>query len=185
MAEFDSIKLEKAIEYVKRMAEGKNPVNNEMVEEDSVINNPNVIRCLYFIEEVLKEVQKNNGKVKTKSKRKEFPLEHLNNYKYQKNLPISVFTEKLNEGLDKQEYNRVGYNRIKKWLTTMGYIEIVENAEWNNKQTIPTEKGKSIGIYLEERTSSSGNVYHVVMYNKIAQEFIISNMRNILDEIVE
>ena len=52
MAEFDSIKLEKAIEYVKRMAEGKNPVNNEMVEEDSVINNPNVIRCLYFIEEV-------------------------------------------------------------------------------------------------------------------------------------
>ena len=67
----------------------------------------------------------------------------------------------------------------------MGYIEIVENAEWNNKQTIPTEKGKSIGIYLEERTSSSGNVYHVVMYNKIAQEFIISNMRNILDEIVE
>ena len=47
MAEFDSIKLEKAVEYVKRMAEGKNPVNNEMVEEDSVINNPNVVSCQF------------------------------------------------------------------------------------------------------------------------------------------
>lgn len=185
MGEFDAKKLEKSIEYVRRMSEGRNPVNNEVLEDDSVLNNPNVIRCLYFIEDVLKEVQKTNGKVQKKHKRKEFPLEHLNNYKYQKNLPISAFTEKLNEGLDKKEYNRISYNKIKKWLTTKGYIEIVEYVEWNDKRTIPTEKGKSIGIYLEERTSSSGNIYHVVMYNKNAQDFIIGNMRNILNEIIE
>ena len=91
MGKFDSKKLETSIEYVKRMAEGRNPVNNELLEYDSVLNNSNVIRCLYFIEDVLKEVQKSNGKIGTKSKRQLFPLEHLNNYRYQKNVPISAF----------------------------------------------------------------------------------------------
>lgn len=185
MGKFDSKKLETSIEYVKRMAEGRNPVNNELLEYDSVLNNPNVIRCLYFIEDVLKEVQKSNGKIGTKSKRQLFPLEHLNNYRYQKNVPISAFTDQLNDGLDKTQYKKISYNRITKWLKTMGYLDIVEDPRWNDKKTIPTDKGKGIGIYEEERISSSGKIYHVIMYDKNAQDFIVSNMRNILDEIVE
>lgn len=185
MGEFDSKKLETSIEYVKRMAEGRNPVNNELVEDDSVLNNPNVIRCLYFIEDVLKEVQKSNGKVGAKSKRQLFPLEHLNSYRYQKNVPISVLAKQLNEGLDKTQYKKISYKSITSWLKAMGYLDIVEDKEWNNKHAIPTDKGKSIGIYEEERTSSSGKIYHVVMYNENAQEFIVHNMRNILDKTVE
>lgn len=185
MGEFDSKKLETSIEYVKRMAEGRNPVNNELLEDDSVLNNPNVIRCLYFIEDVLKEVQKSNGKVGVKSKRKLFPLEHLNNYRYQKNVPISAFTDQLNEGIDTKQYKKISYKKITKWLKNKGYLELVEDREWNKQRVIPTDIGRSIGIYEEERTSSIGNRYRVVMYDKNAQEFIVHNMRNILDEIVE
>lgn len=185
MGEFDLKKLETSIEYVKRMAEGRNPVNNELLEDDSVLNNPNVIRCLYFIEDVLKEVQKSNGKVGAKSKRQVFPLSHLNNYRYQKDVPISAFAEQLNDGLDKTQYKKISYNRITKWLKSMGYLDLIESREWNKQHIVPTDKGRSIGIYEEERTSTVGKKYNVVMYNRNAQEFIVSNMRNILDEVVE
>ena len=54
----DIQKIDKAIIYVDRIANGFNPVNNQPIEEDSVLNNPNVIRCMYFIKDILKEVQK-------------------------------------------------------------------------------------------------------------------------------
>ena len=43
MEPVDLAKLETAIKYVERIAEGNNPVNNLPMEEDAVLNNPNVI----------------------------------------------------------------------------------------------------------------------------------------------
>lgn len=55
MEKADLTKLSVAITYVERMADGCNPVNNVPLEEDDVLNNPNIIRCMYFIKEVSKE----------------------------------------------------------------------------------------------------------------------------------
>jgi len=57
----DTKKLEIAILYLQRITEGHNPVNNMPVDEDSVINNPNVVRCMSFIKEVLEELKRNDG----------------------------------------------------------------------------------------------------------------------------
>ena len=54
-------KLETAITYLQRMAEGNNPINNLPAEDDSVINNPNVIRCMFFVKDILEEVKRNDG----------------------------------------------------------------------------------------------------------------------------
>ena len=45
----DTKKLEIAIQYLHRITEGRNPVNNIPVDDDSVIKNPNVVRCMLFI----------------------------------------------------------------------------------------------------------------------------------------
>ena len=47
MEQLDMEKLEKALIYVGRIADGKNPVNNLPAEEDAVMNDPNVIRCMF------------------------------------------------------------------------------------------------------------------------------------------
>ena len=54
----DLEKLQKAIIYVDRMAGGKNPVNDLPLENEHVLNDPNVIRCMYFIKEILVDVYK-------------------------------------------------------------------------------------------------------------------------------
>lgn len=60
MEKIDLKKLDVAISYVQRIAEGHNPVNNMPAEEEAVLNNPNVIRCMFFIKEVLEEVRSND-----------------------------------------------------------------------------------------------------------------------------
>ena len=56
MASVDMRKLDTAITYIQRIAEGCNPVNNMVAREDSVLNNPNVIRCMFFVKEILDEM---------------------------------------------------------------------------------------------------------------------------------
>ena len=51
------------------MAEGKNPINNFSID-DTVLNNPNVIRCMYFIKEILEEVKHNEGYIGKRTKPK-------------------------------------------------------------------------------------------------------------------
>ena len=53
----DTKKLETAIMYLQRITEGHNPVNNMPVEDDSVISNPNVVRCMAFVKDVLEELK--------------------------------------------------------------------------------------------------------------------------------
>ena len=57
----DTQKLETAVIYLQRITEGRNPVTNMPAEEDSVINNPNVVRCMFFIKDILEELRRNDG----------------------------------------------------------------------------------------------------------------------------
>lgn len=184
MWEIDLKRLDVSIEYIKRMAEGRNPMNNEPLDNESVLNNPNVIRCLYFVEDVLNQVKEAEGKIGGKKGKKTFPLKHIENYAYKRDLSISQFVDQLNEGLDEDTYKKLSYGKITSWLKAMGYLDVVEDKEWSKKRTVPSAKAHAIGIYTEERESSRGIKYLAVLYNKEAQAFIINNMEKILDGLV-
>ena len=102
MEQIDLEKLEKALIYVDRIAEGRNPVYNLPADNDSVLNDPNVIRCMFFIKEVLTAVKNNGGKINKipKGKKSSFPLETLNSYKYETDKTITQFVEQLNMNID-------------------------------------------------------------------------------------
>ena len=61
MERFDLEKLESAITYVERIADGKNPVNNTIADSDDVMNDPIIIRSMFFIKDVLIELKNNDG----------------------------------------------------------------------------------------------------------------------------
>ena len=85
MKQFEQSKLDIAIKYVERIAEGHNPVNNMSLENDDVLNNPNIIRCMYFIKDVLEEVRRNAGIIGGKSSKEPtlpFPTEILDKFTY-------------------------------------------------------------------------------------------------------
>lgn len=181
MEQFDVEKLEVAIEYVNRIAEGRNPINNKKIE-DSILDNPNIIRCMYFVKDVLEKVKDNNGCIgspKSKKPEKEFPIEVLNEYVYVSDLSITKIVERFNNMRPSDEYKKISYKAISDWLKKYDFLTVIEKD--GKKHTVPTEMGKRVGIYSEERTGSRGD-YIACLYDEKAQKFVIKNIKDILEE---
>ena len=183
MEYIDLEKLDVAITYMQRIADGKNPVNNMPAEDDDVLNNPNVIRCMFFVKEILEEVKRNEGRIGSKEKKKQkqaFPIEALGKFEYKGDIHISGFADQINQMIDSDVYRKFSYGPVIRWLKANNFlVEVVGND--NKTKNRPTEKGVRLGIYTERRTNAYGRDYTVVLYNQGAQEFIVKNMEAILN----
>lgn len=175
--------METAITYIQRIADGNNPVNNMPAEDDAVLNNPNVIRCMFFVKEVLEAVKRNNGYIGKKAQKYdkiEFPIEILASFSYREDKAISKFVEQINELIDENVHQKLSYRPISQWLKLNGFLVEEFSQEFNKKITLPTEKGTRLGIRAERRNSTGGADYLLLIYGKQAQEYIVQNMKDIL-----
>ncbi len=189
MESVDMKKLETAIVYLQRIADGNNPINNLPAGEDSVLNNPNVIRCMFFVKDVLEEVKRNGGYIGKKGKKSDklqFPVENLRSFAYREDKSISKFVDQLNEGLDDNIYKKLSYKPITQWLKLNGFLQEEDDLELKKTITTPTQKGIQLGIRAERRSNSRGIDYMLVIYGKQAQEYIVQNLEKILlGEVIE
>lgn len=184
MAVVDLKKLDTAITYVQRIADGYNPVNNMIAREDSVLNDPNVIRCMFFVKEILEEVRRNNGEIggsaKTAKKKVEkFPFEVLKTFQYQEDLSITHVLKQAHALANNENVEKFNAQTVGQWLKKNGYLTVEYREEVSKEVTVPTEKGKEIGIYTEVR-NITGRVYIAVVYGRKAQEFIVRNLEGIV-----
>ena len=167
--------LKHAQEYIEKMANGINPLNNEKIKEDELINNVRISRCLFYVNTILKEVIANN---KTKTKPFYLTKEQLSKYEYT-NFPISItqILKKINALITDSAMSKLKINELINWLLEVGLIKIVEK---NEKQVkVPTEFGRNLGLHIEH-ISTPSKEYDKIMYSKEAEEYIIANFTNLL-----
>ncbi len=153
------------------------------MNDDAVLNNPNVIRCMYFVKEILEEVKRNNGyigKKVRKSDKQNFPLEVLSSFVYREDQSISRLVVQINEMIDQNVYQKLSYKPIVQWLKQNDFLMEELSQEFNKVCTLPTEKGSQLGITAEKRTSFKGVDFMLILYNRQAQEYIVKNMALIL-----
>lgn len=182
MMQVDMNKLEVALKYVDRMADGKNPVKNIAAEDDSVLNNPNVIRCMYFIKEVLAAVKDNDGIIAgkaPKAPKTPFPFECLSGFQYVEDTTISHFLGQLKALAQDPNVKGIKIKTVTEWLTLRGYLIYVQDKYTGKMQAEVTEAGVGFGLYMNERTSMRGETYKSIMYSQKAQEFIAANLEKI------
>lgn len=182
----DLKKLNVATIYVERMAEGRNPVNNHPFGENDVMNNPNIIRCMYFVHDILEAVADCGGEIgavpadtKTKEQTKRFPFEVLDGFSYKEDQSITHLLSQIMELVSDPDVRPFTHYPITVWLKDHGYLyeKVYDNGQ---KATVPTELGESIGMYLEHRKSFRGDEYDVVMYKRQAQEFVVKNFKSMI-----
>lgn len=180
MADFDPAKLDVAITYMDRIADGKNPVTNKPAPEQDVLNNPNVIRCMFFIRDVLRSVRDNGGTIgnRKSSAKSEFPLKNLEQFQYRGDTTISRIVQQMNQGIDKQLYKTFTVQMVIKWLESQGLVDTHPNGS-ERQHTLPTDQGRIIGIQTEQR-EYNGKTYEAVVYNEEAQKLIVSHAEEIL-----
>ncbi len=179
----DTEKLETALIYLQRITEGNNPVNNMPADEDSVINNPNVLRCMLFVKEVLEELKRNDGYIGRRPRKSDlpsYPLVVLEKYQYTGDKTITKFVDQLNDLVDIARFKKLTYKPIVDWLKKNGYLEDGNIEGRDSKCTMVTEKGQELGIKSEIKTGFRKEKYTFILYGKTAQEFIVSK----LDEII-
>ena len=185
MKKFDIEKLDKAIIYAERMADGRVPYSNQPIENE-VLNNPNVIRSMYFIKEVLEAVRANNGVVGHRIRREKapasaFPFAVLERFEYQSDKSIAYLLGQFKELAEDSDARIISAQKVNKWLATNGYITKAIVNDSGNEGWLPTNKGAALGL-ITERRGDPGREYTVTIYTKPAQEFLARNLKRITDE---
>ncbi len=165
--------LEKAINNVEKMANGINPLTNEYLPQNSLLNNIEISRSLFCLLDVVKNPNKRkNFKANFSITRAE-----LDKYAYSEDLSLTEFAKYINSLKIANDTKELKYSDLAKWLINIGML--IEVEEFNKKRKIPTEDGKNIGMYTTVRNGYYGS-YEIVLYNKEAQNFIIDNFEDFL-----
>ena len=66
----ESEKLLKAKSYLDKLANGINPITNELASENDTINNIHISRCLFYVSDVLRNLIENNNNPQKKKNSK-------------------------------------------------------------------------------------------------------------------
>ena len=183
MKQFEQAKLDVAIKYVERLADGCNPVNNVPLENDDILNNPNIIRCMYFIKDVLEEVRNNGGIIGGKSGKEPllpFPIEILDRFSYVEDKSITHVLNQIYEPIVNMNVKKVSVTKVTAALKEEGYLLDEPNIETGKTRKIPSEKGSELGIYTIER-EYNGRIYESVTYNQNAQRYVVELIRKLTE----
>ena len=184
MKQFEQEKLAVAIKYVERIADGCNPVNNVPLENDDIFYNPNIIRCMYFIKDVLEEVRNNGGIIGGKSGKEPslpFPIEILDRFSYAEDKSITHVLNQIYEPIVNMNVKKVSVTKITAALKEEGYLLDEPNIETGKTRKVPSAKGQELGIYMVER-EYNGRMYESVTYNQNAQRYVVELIRKLADE---
>ena len=167
--------------YIEKMANGINPLTDEKIPDNELINNVRISRCLFYVNDILGEVLENSGIMNKKNKKLPFAItkDILNKFEYsQSPIPVSHIAKKINELNSNTNMTKLRGTNIANWLVNIG---LLKESQINGKNyKIPTKAGKDMGLFIETRLGYTGE-YYIVQYPKQMQEFIIDNFNTLLD----
>lgn len=169
-------KLLIACDWVRKLANGINPLNGNAVKEDDIVNNVHVSRCLFYVADILGRYS-----VKKPKSNRNAPFDlsalQIEKYNYMDAISISVFAREIQKLLP-ETMQSVSYNAMSKWLIQQGLLQESSPDSEGHTYKIATPKGNSIGIYSEER-ENNGRHYMGTLYNIQAQKFLIEHLEEI------
>ena len=164
--------------YLEKLANGVNPLTDTEVNENDVVNNVRISRCLYYVTGILKQITTTGG---FEIQKTDFTLspQQLAHFEYaQKPLTVSEITKRLNNLVNPLEASSLKSGVITDWLTSIGMLTNVTVNNKNHKRV--TESGEKIGIIFEQKVSQQGQSYIAITYNLNAQHFIIDNIDSMI-----
>lgn len=181
MTELDTMK--RAEEYIRKMADGINPLTGEPAADDDMVNNVRITRCLYYVSDILRQVIDNNGVMKKKSggsgKKADFFItdEQLAELtEFDRPVFMKELADRINEVTEVNNCKKFAAKWVAEFFVSIGFL-VVEN---DSKRA--TEEGANFGILSEKRQSVyTLREYWVNAYTPAAQRFIIDNIDSIVE----
>lgn len=176
----DIEKTRSAKDWILKLANGINPLNNAPLDATDIVNDVHISRCLFYVAEVL------DTPLWTRVPRRErrydidFCLseENAKSILLVERTGISNFIREINKVIP-QNMRPITISQVSKWLVDEGYLtEIISPEGKKNKQA--TNKGNVQGIVSDWQRRTDGNTYLATSYNLKAQKFILTNINSIV-----
>lgn len=170
----DQNKLQVAIDWINKLANGMNPIDGRVLPDSDIVNNVHISRCLFFVSSVLEGLGK-----KKSSQQKQYELE----FQLTPEMATKVYiAEKTGIAMFAKEINKVipdnmqplTATKVNQWLVSIGYLEEQERGD-GHKYKAPTELGTSIGISSAWKEGTHGQ-YLSISYDANAQRIILENL---------
>lgn len=181
MTELEKIAYAKS--FIDKLANGINPLDDNPIPDNDIVNNVRLSRCFFYVSDILRQVYENGGVItpkKVKQEKKNFSLTEEERKKIEiSDIPLSVteISRYLNMIVDRNHTKRISAPAINRWLLDSGFLE--NTASSNGKyRKIPTTQGNEIGIFSEERIGQYGP-YLAVLFLPQAQQFVYDHIEEI------
>lgn len=172
----DVEKTKSAKEWILKLANGVNPLNNAPLNDTDIVNDVHISRCLFYVAEVLD----NSMKVRAPRQEKQYDCdfclleEDALRVALVEQSGIASLTREINKVIP-EKMRHITAAQILQWLINAGYLVEVPLAG-DKKVKKATEKGNFIGIHSEWKEGLAGQKYFSTSYNLEAQKFIIANV---------
>ncbi len=179
-------RMQYAKTYIDKLANGISPVDNTPAAPTDIINNISISRCLFYVSDILRKIIDHSGEIgKSKASKEPFYIsaEEISKFEFSKR-PISVseIAKRINDIANLENRVKLKYGDIAAWLIKIGLLTEHTTDEGKTVKR-PTDKGKAMGISVENRSGMNGVWYTAVVYNQDAQQFIIDNIEAVMDNI--
>ena len=176
----DSEKIEKAIVILQKIAKGINPVTGEPINNESFLNDPRIIRCFFFVTEILQNVT--NGTLSdNKVRMPHFVITQGQKERVQfpdSKIGVNEFSKCVNSCIDLSKSKRLTGVELNKKLKILG---ILSEEELESGKTRTTINENSIDYGFEtQRKTHNGNLYHMVVMNDIGKKYLLDNIETIM-----
>jgi hypothetical protein len=181
MTDLETMKYAKL--YLEKLANGINPLTNELVPDSECINQVRISRCLLYSANIIGKVIDNNGMVGYQKRTVKEPFsitkEQLSKYVFDiAPIPVSEIANKINMLVDMTNRSKLKSASINAFLVSKELLEEVSSSD-DKKYKTPTMQGSLLGITRKERSGQYGT-YFVNLFNQYSQQFIIDHMDEII-----
>ena len=176
---FDKEKVLKAREVILKLANGEDPINKVQISLDSFLIDPRMIRCFFFVAEVLEAVSRQRNKnipapteffITSEEKEKVvFP---------EGKIGVNIFSSCINEVLDLNRSKNLSGAVLNKHLKALGILS-EETIRDGKTRTIVNEKSAEFGFESITR-EFEGRSYDMVVINDKGKKYLLDNLEDII-----
>lgn len=175
--------INRAKTYIDKLANGVNPLTDEPVSENDIVNNVRISRCFFYISDLLRRFAEGGfPEAAKKGKKQPFIITEEQRKRFEfSETPISVseIARRFNAAVNTEGAVQMRYSGITFWLIESGLLS-VDRREDVREVKLPTAAGMELGISQEVRSGANAS-YTVVVYNENAQRYIVDNIDAILE----
>ena len=175
--------MQRAKMYMDKLAQGIDPVTNQEIPGDSVLNNVRLARCFFYVADVLEQVIANGGIIGSRPKLQPFSItmEQLAGVELSlEPLRVTRIVERISTVVDNPQMKKLSTTVITNWLLEKGFLEKQIGPDGKSHR-VPTRDGFRIGLSVQNRQGQYGE-YQAVFYNAEAQRFVLDHLGEMLGE---